>query len=148
MTTIIITRHPAYTAYLLEIGLISEGYKVITHATPEDIRGRHVISSGLPNSLASLCRSVTTVPLWVPESLRGVELSVEQVREFAKTPETYRVFSGKITLFEVVGYVADGPGYNTRHSLLKTLSRVEAEEYLATQKDTAMVNHTIETFEL
>ena len=147
MTTII-SRHPAYITYLLEIGLISEVYEVISHATPEQITGRHVISSGLPNSLACLCKSVTTVPLWLPEELRGVELTLEQVRQFAKPAETFRVFSGSIKLYEVVAYCGDGPGYNTRHSLLKTLSQEEAEAFLKTQKDTSMVSHTIEVFEL
>lgn len=147
--TIVITRHSSYVEYLLEIGLISEGnYSVVSHATPYDVADKNVVTSGLPNSLACLAQTVTTIPLWLPENLRGVELSVEQVREYAKPPETFRVFAGNITLYEVVAYVGDGPGYDTRHSLFKTLSRSEAEDFLAKKKNSSMVYHTIEVFEL
>lgn len=87
--TIIITRHAALVQYIVEIGLVSAG-RVIPHATPDDVRGRHVIGV-LPLRLAALAASVTEVPLDLPPELRGQELTLEQVRQFAGAPVTYRV---------------------------------------------------------
>lgn len=88
--TIVVTRHPALVQFLLEQGLIHAGVPVISHASPEQVRGRHVIGV-LPLSLASLAESVTEVPLSLPPELRGVELTLEQVREYAGRPVTYKV---------------------------------------------------------
>ena len=100
----IITRPPAYTKYLLEEGMIKEGkYEVIEHATPESATGKDVLTSGIPNHLAVLCNTITTVPLWLPLELRGQELSVDQVRQYAKPAQTYRVMPEKVVLYQVVG---------------------------------------------
>ena len=88
--TIVVTRHPALVSYLQEQGLVPAGVPVISHATPEQVRGRYVIGV-LPLSLASLAESVTEVPLSLPPELRGVELSLEQVRQYAGRPVTYQV---------------------------------------------------------
>lgn len=86
----IVTRHQALVAYLLETGVVDEATPVITHATPDDVRGAHVIGV-LPLSLAALAARVTEVPLRLAPEDRGKELSLERVREIAQTPVTYKV---------------------------------------------------------
>jgi len=89
--TVIVTRHPGLVAYLKETGLASEGAKVIAHVTAEeDIKGKNVIGV-LPLQLASAAATVTVVPLNIPAELRGVELSLDQVREYAGKPERFSV---------------------------------------------------------
>ena len=93
MKKLVVTRHPALLELLLERGLIKKGdYELITHATPEDIKGKDVIGV-LPMALAALTNTITEVPLMVPQELRGQELSLDQVRKFAGTPVTYKVLS-------------------------------------------------------
>lgn len=91
METVIITRHKSLIAYLKEIELVSGQETVISgNATPDDVRGKHVIGV-LPNFLAAQAACLTEIPLSVPQELRGQELSLEQVREFASHPVTYRI---------------------------------------------------------
>lgn len=87
---IIVTRHPGLVEYLREIGLADESTQVVAHATPEVVKGRHVCGV-LPHSLSCLTASFTEIPLTLPQELRGAELSLAQVREFAGSPVTYRV---------------------------------------------------------
>ena len=90
MINLIVTRHPGLVQYLEEVGIAGEGCRVISHATPEAVSGQHVCGV-LPHSLSCLCASFTEVPLIVPAELRGQELRLEQVRQYAGTPVTYRV---------------------------------------------------------
>ena len=87
---VVVTRHAALITYLLEEGIITAGTKVVSHASPEAIDGKHVVGV-LPHSLSCRCASFTEVPLYLPPELRGKELTVEQVREYAGEPATYRV---------------------------------------------------------
>lgn len=87
---LIITRHPGLVSYLQEIGLADASTEVLGHATPDNVRGKHVCGV-LPHSLSCLCASFTEVPLALPAELRGVELTLEQVRQYAGAPVTYRV---------------------------------------------------------
>lgn len=88
--TIVVTRHAALVQYLIEQGLVSASVSVITHATPDDVRDKHVIGV-LPLSLAALAASVTEVPLILPAELRGHELTLEQVRAHARPVAMYHV---------------------------------------------------------
>lgn len=90
MIEVIVTRHPALVKYLQEIGMVEGEIEVLSHATPEAVRGRHVLGV-LPHSLSCLCASFTEVPLMLPAELRGTELSVEQIRQFVGEPVTYMV---------------------------------------------------------
>ena len=93
MGKLVVTRHPALVELLLERGLIKDGsYELIPHATPEDVAGKDVIGV-LPMALAALANTITEVPLMVPPELRGQELSLDQVSEFAGAPVTYKVLS-------------------------------------------------------
>lgn len=87
---IVVTRHEALVAYLREIRLIDETTPVVAHADPVQIVRQHVIGV-LPLWLAALAEFVTEIPLDLPPELRGVELTLEQVRQYAGEPATYRV---------------------------------------------------------
>lgn len=87
---LVVTRHPGLVAYLQEIGLAPEGVEVVSHATAENVAGKNVCGV-LPHSLSCLCASFTEVPLSLPAELRGTELTLEQVRQYAGQPVTYRV---------------------------------------------------------
>jgi putative CRISPR-associated protein (TIGR02620 family) len=88
--TVVVTRHLGLVEYLLELGLCSSSVNVISHATVEDVKGKHVIGV-LPLSLAVAAESVTEVPMRIPAELRGQELSLEQMRVYGGSPRTYRV---------------------------------------------------------
>lgn len=90
MHTVIVTRHPALVDYLIRARLVEPDTPVLTHASADDIRGKHVFGV-LPLHLAAAADKVTEVPMSVPQSLRGTELTYEQVRDFAGTPVTYYV---------------------------------------------------------
>lgn len=88
--SLVVTRHPALVEYLAEIGLITDGVRVIAHATEEDVRGAHVFGV-LPLRLAALAWRVTEIPLDLPAELRGAELSLDQIHQYAGEPATYSV---------------------------------------------------------
>lgn len=92
---LVVTRHPGLVEFLRERGLCTPDVTVISHASPEDVRGKHVCGV-LPHSLSCLCESFTEVPLALPAELRGVELSVQQMRQYAGEPVTYIVRRMKI----------------------------------------------------
>lgn len=87
---VVVTRHPALVEYLTELGVVPADTEVVTHATAEQVRGRHVFGV-LPLHLAAEAASVTEVTLRVPAELRGVELTLEQVRQFAGPLVEYKV---------------------------------------------------------
>ena len=88
--TTIVTRHPGLVQYLQAINLAGSDVEVLAHATPENVKGKHVCGV-LPHALSCLTASFTEVPLSLPAELRGVELSLEQVQQYAGPPVTYRV---------------------------------------------------------
>jgi len=92
MQKLVVTRHQALVAYLKEVGLVDEGVVVLSHVTEDDVAGRHVVGV-LPLRLAALAASVTEVSLNLPQELRGTELSIEQVRQYAGKPASYVVRS-------------------------------------------------------
>jgi len=87
---VVVTRHPGLVDYLKETGLTSHDVRVVTHAGPDDVRGKDVCGV-LPHSLSCLTASFTEVPLALPAELRGTELTLEQVRKYAAPPVTYIV---------------------------------------------------------
>ncbi len=87
---VVVTRHAGLVDYLVEEGIVGTDVPVISHASAEDVRGKHVIGV-LPLSLAAEADKVTEVPLRLTPELRGVELSLDQVREIAGDPVTYKV---------------------------------------------------------
>lgn len=88
---LVVTRHKALLAYLLDKDIIKEGeYNWIEHATINDVEGRDVIGV-LPLHLASYAKSVTEVPLKLTPEMRGKELTFEEVEKVAGEPVTYVV---------------------------------------------------------
>lgn len=87
---LVVTRHPGLVEYLRELGLATDKVQVVSHATPEAVTGKNVCGV-LPHNLSCLCESFTEVPLNLPAELRGVELTLEQVRLYAGKPVTYVV---------------------------------------------------------
>jgi hypothetical protein len=88
--TIVVTRHPALLDLLVERGLVRPGTPAIAHATPEDVRGRHVIGV-LPLSLAAIAATVTEIELRLSPEHRGRELGIEELRQVAGPARTYIV---------------------------------------------------------
>lgn len=91
---LVVTRHPGLVQFLIEKGYISPDSEIIEHATADNVRGKHVWGV-LPHSLSCLCKSFTEIPMNIPAEMRGKELTVEQVREFAGEPQTYVVRTQK-----------------------------------------------------
>lgn len=89
---VVVSQHQAFVNYCLEIKLIQEGnYRLIPRVNNYDeIRDQNVVGI-LPLHLASLCSSITEVPLVVPVELKGKKLDLDQIREFARKPKTYYV---------------------------------------------------------
>ena len=87
---LVVTRHGALVEYLREIGLCDETVEVKAHATQMDVLDKRV-AGVLPHNLSCLCDTYTEVPLSLPQELRGVELTLEQVRQYAGTARTYKV---------------------------------------------------------
>ena len=88
--TVVVTRHPALVELLRERSIIGEGARVIEHASPEEIKGKHVIGV-LPLALAALAESVTEIPLKLTPEMRGKELDLDTLREIAGPAITYKV---------------------------------------------------------
>jgi hypothetical protein len=101
---LVVTKHPGLVEYLREIGLADAETKVISHASAEDVRGKRVCGV-LPHSLSCLCETFTEVPLSLPQELRGAELTIEQVRQYAGPPTTCRVISDAEITTDIVELV-------------------------------------------
>lgn len=87
---LVVTRHAGLLEYLKEIGLAGSETIVMSHAYPADIMGKNVCGV-LPHNLSCLCETFTEIPLNLPSELRGKELSIEELRQFAAAPVTYKV---------------------------------------------------------
>ena len=98
---VVITRHPALRWYLIEQGMIADDDVVLTHAEAGNVEGKHVIGV-LPLRLAAMAQSITEVPLDIPAELRGQELTIEQVRQYAGEPVRYFVRTEGATVAHAV----------------------------------------------
>lgn len=87
---LVVTRHQGLVDYLIEEGICSPFVEVVPHADEDMVRDRHVCGV-LPHSLSCLTASFTEIPLRLPAELRGQELTLEQVRQYAGEPVTYFV---------------------------------------------------------
>lgn len=94
MMVVIVTRHKALLEYILEqIGSLAghEDTWVQTHVSdPQEIRGKIVIGV-LPLHLAAEAAEVWEYPMDIPKELRGQELTLEQVRQYARPLRKYKV---------------------------------------------------------
>ena len=87
---LVVTRHAALIEYLREIGVAGPDTQVLAHAKVEDVAGKWV-AGVLPHSLSVHTYLYVEVPLNVPAELRGVELTLDQVRQLAGKPVAYIV---------------------------------------------------------
>lgn len=88
---IVVTRHKGLVEYLREINLIDEDTPILPHvSSAEEVIGKTIIGP-YPLHIAVAANSIVQVPLDIPSELRGAELSLEQVREYAKKPVEYTV---------------------------------------------------------
>ena len=90
MNTIIVTRHAALIDYLIAEGHATADTPHVSHVTPDDVRGKHVIGV-LPMHLAALTASITEIPLDIPADMRGKELSLADLRNYARPAVKYVV---------------------------------------------------------
>lgn len=90
MVDLIVTRHPALKAYLIEQGIASPATPVLDHAGTQDVACKRV-AGVLPLHLAAACASLTTVELALPLEMRGKELSLEDMRKYVKGLRTFVV---------------------------------------------------------
>lgn len=90
METIVVTRHPALVEWLLENHIIDEGTQVFAHATPELVYGNNVIGV-LPMRLAALTSRFREVTMNIPAEWRGMELTLEQIKQCNPVLTDYRV---------------------------------------------------------
>lgn len=88
---VVVTRHHALVEYLLEENLLPDGpIKWVEHAEKWEISGR-VVYGNLPFHLAAEASEVVHIPLNIPQEKRGEELTVEEIREYAGQPVSYRI---------------------------------------------------------
>lgn len=87
---LIVTRHPAMKAFLIEHGIADESTPCVAHASAADVEGKHV-AGVLPLFLAAKAASLTTVDLALPLEKRGVELSLADMRKYVRGLATYSV---------------------------------------------------------
>lgn len=91
---VIVTRHKALLEYILEQDVLTnlnEDTWVLTHVSdPQEIRGKIVVGV-LPLHLAAEAAEVWEYPMDIPKELRGQELSLDQVKQYAGPLRKYKV---------------------------------------------------------
>lgn len=130
---LIVTRHPGLIEVLrADFGITG---KVISHATPEAIRGKRVVGV-LPLHLAAEAASVTEVVLDLPAEMRGKELTADEVRQFMKGLRTFVVrteerFRAALSEAEYAGACVPVPGSMPIDPLMRLLE----EEAIAEERE-------------
>lgn len=85
---VVVTRHQALVVWLKNNGYIDKNTEHISHASIDDIKGKHVYGI-LPNWLACHAAKMTEVQLRLPIEKRGTELSLKEINFYAVKPKTY-----------------------------------------------------------
>lgn len=118
---IIVTRHPNLVALLIERGIVDEGTRVLEHAKPDDVRGKHVLGI-LPHHLSSQAASITEIPMRLTrddrESMQRCDMPIERLREVAGRPVTYVV---SVSSYDA----AVGACFETAHKACGGLSHIQ-----------------------
>lgn len=85
---LIVSRHAGAVEWLRRKGVVGE---VITHATPDDVRGKLVVGN-LPMHLAALASRVGIIEMPdLPPEARGKDLSADEMDAFGAILTWYRV---------------------------------------------------------
>ena len=89
---VVVSRHSAMLEYLIEENWVEPGTKFVSKAYPGDVDGKHVFGV-LPMWLAGQAHMLTEVIVNTPWEWGGnrKELSVDQIRTYARDPVTYRI---------------------------------------------------------
>lgn len=91
---VVVTRHPALRALLIERGVIDASTPVLDHVEPAAIAGKHVIGV-LPLHLAACAAMVSEVKMDLTledrQAMQRGDLSLDRTREVAGGLVTYRV---------------------------------------------------------
>lgn len=82
-----VSRHQTLIDLGIDRGVITGSTPVVAHVSPEDVEGKHVFGV-LPPHLAQLAGSVTGIPLDIPQERRGIELPIEELRQYAGATQT------------------------------------------------------------
>lgn len=90
MEKLVVTRYKSLVEYMRDLGLIDEDTRVIAHAHPNDVKGKHVLGV-LPYWLAAHAGKFTEIQIRVPSELKGKELTLEQVKFYSLEPKTYQI---------------------------------------------------------
>ena len=85
---LVVTRHEALVKYLIQEGHVGEDTPHLTHATIDDVTGKHVYGI-LPNWLACHTAKMTEIQLRLPPHKRGDELTLKEIKFHANVPQTY-----------------------------------------------------------
>jgi hypothetical protein len=92
---IVVTQHETLVALLIERGIITPETPVLTHATAEDVKGKHVLGV-LPHHLSSQAATITEIPIRFTgaeqrKAFAGGDIPLEQLTRMAGRPVTYKV---------------------------------------------------------
>lgn len=90
--TLVVTRHPALVAHLIDLGLASKESAVTDRVTADTARERHLIGDlveTIPLRVAGAAMTVTEIPLRVPPYMRRATLTRAQVADWAGDPLTW-----------------------------------------------------------
>ncbi len=87
---LVVTRHKELITYLKELNLVDDNVEVIDHASSDKIKNKKVIGI-LPHSLSCVTELFGEIPLVIPIDMRGKQLTIDQIREFAKPLQVYKV---------------------------------------------------------
>ena len=121
MEKIVVTRHRGLVAWLIEKKLINKDTRIIAHAEPSDLKGKHVIGV-LPYRLSVHAEKYTEIQLRLPSDKRNTELSLEDVKWYAKDYRTYIVTN---TTFKDIN--------TKRESKRQRLRDLQVDEYIINQ---------------
>jgi len=88
--TVIVTRHVGALQWLNKHHPEFGEARVITHATPELVRGKRVVGI-LPVQLAAECAEYWHLEMSVPREKRGAELTAEELERFGCKLTRYEV---------------------------------------------------------
>lgn len=88
--TVVVTKHDALLDYLIEQGIVPAGTQRRDYVKPRDVAGKHVVGH-IPYHLAQYARCVTSIIISIPSQRRGLRLTLDEIREYAQEPQTFRV---------------------------------------------------------
>lgn len=90
---LIVSRSPAFRAYVRWLGLADHNTEILTFVGPRDehlLNGRVVLGM-LPYRLARRCREVVQVDLLHPQQIKANDLTLAQMQEYGCRISRYKI---------------------------------------------------------